>query len=85
MLKTQVVRGDKFHREVWEFRLYFDFVRCYIFLDSYRKESKTEKQRKWRRDRNGSSVKHPPVPPDVEKEMRDSFCKQILAVLLVVE
>jgi hypothetical protein len=89
MIKTQVIRGDKYKREVWEFRLYVDFVNVRIFLDSYRKESKTDRQRKWRREpefwdrnnRNGTS-KYPAIPTDVEAEMRENFCQQIRAVWL---
>ena len=91
MIKVEIIRGDELNREVWEFEVHIDYVKPLIWFNSYFVEYKeTTRKRLWRRSgfwtrlmRRDNTIQDPPLPPDVEDEMRDNFIEQVRHLITV--
>ena len=87
-MRMEIIRpsGD-LKREVWDFSLISDWTeRANIYFEAYSFQTKeTTRQRTWRKqthwtrhNRRENNITNPPLPPDVEAEMRSRYQEYIL-------
>ena len=84
-MKIEIIRGNELRREVWTFTLFNDYSRQVIWFDSYAIEVKESTRKKlWHNDgiwtrlmRRENTIQSPPLPPNVEAEMRENFISQV--------
>jgi len=90
-MRIEIIRPDgDLKRELWEFGIFLDFGREGIRLDRYmfqtRKSTRHKNwnmQTRWQRVfKRENNIANPPLPADVEKEMRQQ-CQNIIANLPV--
>ena len=91
-MNIEVIRpsGD-LKREVWQFSLFVDFARSGIYFNYYSFQTKeTTKHRNWtqqthwtRLDRRSNNIPKPPLPSDVEKELRQTIADNFKEVPIV--
>ena len=90
-MKSEIVRGDKLNREVWQFELHTDYVRAIIWFNTYSVEYRDNpRQRVWRRSglwtrlgRRSNTIQEPQLPREVEDEMRAEFTLQVSQLRIV--
>ena len=88
-MRTEIIRpnGD-LKREVWEFSLSVSYSSPYIYFDSYSFQTKeSPRHKKWTRQthwerlhRRDNNIDNPPLPTDVEAEMRQRFQEYIMTL-----
>lgn len=84
-MRIEIVRpnGD-LKREVWCFYLSIGYSSPCIYFDHYSFQTKETKRHKWRRqtywtrlERRYNNIDTPPLPSDVETEMRQLFANNV--------
>ncbi len=89
MASITVIRYDgDLKREVWDFTLYISWVSSCIYFESYSFQTKKttrykswEKQTHWvRLEHRNNNIDKPPLPPDVEVEVRSRYQEYILTL-----
>lgn len=91
-MNIQIIRPDgDLKREVWDFALYVNFHPDCIAFNYYSLQTReTTRHRIWkhqtnweRLERRNRTIDKPPLPPDVEKEMREKFSEMVKALPII--
>jgi hypothetical protein len=91
-LNAEIIRTqNELNREVWEFYILFDYAREQIHLGSYDSQTRKSKRHVWKTrihweaiDKRTNTIKDPPIPDDVAKEIREHY-KTIIDTLPIVK
>ena len=86
-MRTEIIRPDgDLKREVWTFDLQLIYHLC-IYFDRYSFQTRETRRHKWkvqthwdRLNRRDNTIASPPLPPDVEAEVRPYFAEQVRAL-----
>jgi len=81
----EITRGTELKREVWRFDPYIDYNKIGIYFMNYSQQHKdTARQKIWRIDgyygrlnHRDNTITQPPLPKDVENEVRQKICEVI--------
>ncbi len=91
-MNTEIIRPDgDLKREVWHLSLSTGYSSPCIYLNDYSFQTrKTTRHKNWqtqtrweRLDRRTNSIGEPPIPPDVEKEIRSRYQQAILTLPII--
>jgi len=76
-MRIEIIRGDDSRRERWIFEPFVDITQDGIYFNSYGIETRKTKRQVWKRQfhwsrlmRRDNTITVPPLPKDVEDEMR---------------
>ena len=87
-MRAEIVLPDgDLKREVWSFNLSIDYSTTCIYLEYYSFDTKETARHKWRTqnhwgrfDRRNNNIDGPPLPMQVETEMRRRYQERILTI-----
>ncbi len=87
-MRTEIIRQNSdLKRQVWTFLLLDNIANPSIYFDYYSVEERPTTRHKWkatswwaRLDKRHSIITDPPIPADVENEMRQNFQNQIMNI-----
>jgi len=89
-MRIEIIRPDgDLKREVWRFALIADWVnKAFISFEAYSFQTReTTRQRNWTRhthwtrlERRVNNIDNPPLPQDVEAEMRSRYQEYIMTL-----
>lgn len=90
-MRIEIIRPDgDLKREVWTFSLNISYSSPCIYFDAYSFQDKETKRHKWvrqshweRLDHRSNNIDNPPIPTDVEAEMRSRYQEAILTIPIV--